>query len=68
MNAEFTALPRTDLPAMSKALCAVMELHARHTAFDGNLDFCPICVKSEGATYPCDTVQAIFNQMEDDDE
>lgn len=50
---------------LARALEAVLELHARHTAFDGNLDYCPVCVKSEGATYPCLTVSKILEVMDE---
>lgn len=48
-----------NFPRALDALEQVLELHQRKTAFDGNLDYCGICVESEGAYWPCATVQAI---------
>lgn len=68
-DAEFIAHARTDLPAMSAALRAVLDLHARQP-FDYNRmsfgqtvfpDECGTC----HVTYPCVTVNALTTALED---
>lgn len=48
-----------EFPRALNALEQVLELHQRKTAFDGELDYCGICVESEGASWPCSTAKAI---------
>jgi hypothetical protein len=76
-DAEFIAHARQDLPALSKALRAVLELH-RHVQLPisgsslGDVTYsvgCEHCTGSaEVATYPCPTVQAIQAALAVNDE
>ena len=58
-NAEFIAHARTDVPALVAALRAVLNRHRRREAYDGNLDYCVVCVHTYGADWPCPDVRAI---------
>lgn len=63
-DAEFIAHARTDLPAMSTALRAVLDLHAMDYAdcHPGCLhQYCVAC----DTPYPCPTVAAITTALED---
>lgn len=56
-----------NLPRALSALEQVLELHQRKTVFDGELDYCGICVESEGAFWPCSTVRAIEGAINESD-
>lgn len=60
-NAEFIAHARTDLPAATTALRAVLDLH-QEDLFRGHLsNGCKVC----DADYPCQTVKAVTTALED---
>lgn len=62
-DAELIAQARTLMPQLAQALQEVLKIHPRKWALDDVLDYCPTCYKTEGATYPCDTVRAVVAVM-----
>lgn len=58
-DAVFIASARADVPALVKALQVVLQRHRRREAYDGNLDYCEVCVDTYGADWPCPEVRAI---------
>lgn len=72
-DAEFIAHARQDLPALSKALRAVLAMHIPHTGFGDDPPICRECNRvALGATveayYPCPTVRAIQAALAVNDE
>lgn len=71
VDAEFIALARTALPAMSKALRAVLEIHQKteHQRAYGfpRADKWEHYCTEDNQSWPCATVQAITDAMETDD-
>lgn len=62
-NAEFIAAARTDLPAATAALRAVLDLHQPHN-LDNGTSINYLCVECL-ARFPCPTVTAITTALED---
>lgn len=74
VDAAFIALARTALPAMSKALRAVLWLHRpvedriHHGGMVCSHLRCTDEYHHDQSAYPCDTVRALTDAMEGDDE
>lgn len=76
-DAEFIAHARTDVPDMAAALRAVLEIHqdggeSQGYTDTGTYDFMPHCctecgsLGEYGVPYPCPTVTAIRQHLEED--